>query len=301
MPVILARDQQSIYVRVCGRGTPVLMLHGVGMDSRHWLPFVYPLSHRFRFYMPDFRGAGRSSRALVNKPDLFVNLAEDVQDIINHFALNDFILVGYSLGASTALHLMHEGGFTQVRRYLHIDQSPTLANPADGYHGLMGRCQPAFFDTLQQLHALLEKYSNIDQFDKLPAQARAQAAILLTDVLAVAAGQPQIEFMLKKLGRLPRLLSLLVRNIRLATLRSYLLGYFNNSHDYRDTLRNCDTPMTFFIGKQSVLYDYQGQQAMAKLAKHSNAICFEHAGHLVQLDEPLRFAQEFRRFLLASV
>lgn len=299
MPFVVARDQQSIYVRVCGRGTPVLLLHGVGMDSRHWLPFVLPLMHRFRFYMVDFRGAGQSKKAPFNQPDMFSNLTDDVQDIIQHFSLENFILVGYSLGASTALHLMRRGGFSQVARYLHIDQSPSIKNPEDWPYGLMGQQQTPFFNRLEELHSLLERHRHLDRLAALPGPDRLTAINLLTDALVVAAGHPQIEFVLKKAAQFPDVFSYLVRDISLATLRIYLSGYFQNSHDYRDALRANDTDTTYFIGMKSILYHFQGQQEMVNMTKNAKAVYFKEGGHLLQLDEPLRFAKEFRRFLLA--
>lgn len=102
MPFVTLRDGQPIHVRICGRGEPVLLLPALGMRSCCWLPFIWPFLHGFRFYMPDFRGSGPSSAAGLNQADIFQNNREDVQDIIAHFGLQGFLLVGYSLGASVA-------------------------------------------------------------------------------------------------------------------------------------------------------------------------------------------------------
>ena len=71
MPLFPARDGQSLHVRILGRGQPVLMLHGLGMQGRDWLPFVLPFLRRYQFYMPDLRGAGQSASARFNQPDVF--------------------------------------------------------------------------------------------------------------------------------------------------------------------------------------------------------------------------------------
>lgn len=297
MPMVLMRDHQSVHVRVIGRGTPVLMLHGVGMDSRHWMPYIAPLLHRFRFYLPDFRGAGKSAATPFSQADVFANLAQDVEDIIRYFDLKDFLLVGYSLGASTSLHVMQNGGFGQVRRYLHIDQSPTIANPADGPFGLMGSRQTDFFATLSALHAILDAHPQVEYLHGLPKSARVRASRLLAEVLAVAAGQPLIAALLRHAARSSRLFSLLARNYRLDTMRHYLWSYFNLQHDYRDALRNTNTPITFFVGKQSILYDFNAQQAMGALPRNARVVCFERGGHLLKMEQPLLFMQELRRFL----
>ena len=39
-------DNYKLPVQVIGRGQPVLMLHGFGMDAALWLPFVLPYCHK---------------------------------------------------------------------------------------------------------------------------------------------------------------------------------------------------------------------------------------------------------------
>ena len=78
------RDHSPLYVRVVGRGKPVLMLPGLGMNSNQWLPFVLPYSRQFRFIMPDFRGQGRSKHIAFNQSDVFQNHMEDKQLSLIH-------------------------------------------------------------------------------------------------------------------------------------------------------------------------------------------------------------------------
>ena len=138
---VITRDKQTLSVRVIGQGQPVLLLHGLGMNSRHWLPFVLPYSRQFKFYMPDLRGAGYSAHIAFNQHDIIHNHMEDVQDIVQHFSLRNFLLVGYSMGATTALHWQREAGFSEVKHYLHIDQTPCVPNQEDWSFGLFGQQQ----------------------------------------------------------------------------------------------------------------------------------------------------------------
>ncbi len=41
MPYYTMPDQESLFVRRVGRGEPVLVLSGLGMQSWQWLPFIY--------------------------------------------------------------------------------------------------------------------------------------------------------------------------------------------------------------------------------------------------------------------
>lgn len=297
MSQVIARDGKAIYVRVVGRGTPVLLLHGMGMDSRYWLPFILPYLHRHRFYLPDFRGAGRSSSVRINQSDIFQNHMEDVQDIIRHFGLRDFLLGGYSLGGSTALHLLHSGGFDGVRRYLHIDQSPCVGNREDWRYGLWGERQAELFGALRELQAVLEEHAGVERLTELPAPARSRAMAVLADTLARVAGKPALGRALKAASHWPWLFSRMVPSTHLGDLRATLGSYLGGGHDYRPALANCQVPVTVLVGMRSDLYHPEGQMTIAQQVRQGRIVRFEKSGHVPLSDEPLRFMRELGRFL----
>lgn len=297
MPFVTTRDKQRLHVRVIGKGHPVLMLHGLGMHSSHWLPFVLPYLGRFRFYLPDFRGAGRSSHARMNQHDIFQNHMEDVQDIIAHFELKDFLLAGYSLGGSTALHLQRAGGFSDVRRYLHIEQSPCLGNREGWNYGLFGQQQQEIFTALQRLKALLDQHGNTDQLADLSVAVRQQVTDILSDVFSRMLGRRSAAPLLKLSSRWPWLLSQLFPMTNLQDIRAYLSSYVSGGHDYRQSLRECTVPVTVMVGMRSPLYNPNGQIAIADFAPKCRVVKLENSGHVPLLDQPLRFTRELGRFL----
>ena len=294
MAFVTVRDGQRLHVRVLGRGRPVLLLHGLGSSSAQWLPFVLPLLGTATFYIPDFRGAGRSASVVLNQPDMFQNHVEDVEDIVRHFGLEDFLLAGHSMGATTALHWLHLGGFSGVRRYMHIDQSPSVGNRHDWTYGLLGAAQDDYFNDMRQLLALLQEHEHHDHIGRLPFHARRQALGLL------ARSQDRMgNAVPARLLRLARHWPALTRRLplgRIADLQR-ILGTYLESRDYRESLRQCAVPVTVVVGMRSVLYDPAGQMAIADYAPHCRVVAFEKAGHLLPLDSPVRFLREFRRFV----
>lgn len=291
------RDGARLHVRVVGRGMPVLMLHGMGMHGGHWLPFVLPYAHRCRFYLPDLRGAGRSAAAAINQDDVFQNHREDVEDIVAHFGLDDFLLAGYSLGGSTALHWQRDGGFRRVRRYLHIDQSPCIGNREGWHYGLFGARQDVFFADLAALDALLARHPEAVHLAGLPLPAQREVAALLADTFAQVVGGRGAQASLALLARAPRLFCRLFPMQRLADLRAYSGSYLAGNHDYRDSLRGCDTPVTVFVGMNSPLYGADGQIEIARLVRDGRVVRFGRSGHVPLVDEPLKFTRELGRFL----
>ncbi|MGM8889006.1 alpha/beta fold hydrolase, partial [Psychrobacter sp. 1U2] len=46
---IIKTDDTIIPVSVIGKGRPVILLHAYGMDAREFLPFILPLTDKYRF------------------------------------------------------------------------------------------------------------------------------------------------------------------------------------------------------------------------------------------------------------
>lgn len=296
MPFISLRDGQHLHVRVLGRGQPVMMLPGLGMSSSQWLPYILPYLRQFRFYLPDFRGFGLSADIRLNQSDVFENHSQDVQDIIRHFRLDDFLLAGISLGGSTALHLQKEGGFTGVRRYLHIDQSPCVGNRHDWPHGLFGIRQDELFGQLHRLRDLLAIYPQYSAISELPAQVRQQTSVILAEVLALMTGRELLKPVFRHMLNRPSL-SRFLPLTQLQDCVSYLSAYIGGAHDYRQSLRDCHTPITVMVGMKSPLYAPAGQMAIADYARYVRIVPFHRSGHIPLMDEPIKFIRELGRFL----
>ena len=297
MPTIMTRDQQPLYVRVIGQGQPVLMLHGLGMQSRQWLPFIVSFIRHFKFYMPDFRGFGRSKAIRLNQPDVFENHAQDVLDVIQHFDLQDFYLVGYSLGASTALHLQHSAQFSRVRRYLHIDQSPCVGNRPDWNYGLFGTQQSELFARFEQMLGIIAPFEPHLFLYQLPYATRQQAVAVLGEIFETMLGKPLIKHMFNLSARLPVLMPHVIALSRLEDIRFYLNAYITAQYDYRDVLGRWQIPTTVMIGMQSPLYHACGQRVISEKMQPSQVVEFKKSGHTPLLDEPIKFIRELGRFL----
>ncbi|MEJ8639768.1 alpha/beta hydrolase [Streptomyces sp. MS2.AVA.5] len=81
-----------------GTGSPVVLLHGAGMDARLWDLVVPELARHHRVVRFDARGLGRSTPPM----DLFDDV-EDLRAVMDHFELGRPALVGLSMGGETSL------------------------------------------------------------------------------------------------------------------------------------------------------------------------------------------------------
>lgn len=86
-----------------GAGSPVVLVHGVGMDQRVWAPQVYALMQAHQVIVYDMLGHGKSAL-----PSGALDLGDYVQqlcDLISHLGLTLPHIVGHSMGALIALEM----------------------------------------------------------------------------------------------------------------------------------------------------------------------------------------------------
>ena len=84
-------------------GIPLIFLHGgFGMDYSYFLPYVKPLSKKFRLVFFDFRGNGRSDDA---PPETYSydQFVEDTRKLIKRLKFEKLSLLGHSAGGFIAL------------------------------------------------------------------------------------------------------------------------------------------------------------------------------------------------------
>jgi pimeloyl-ACP methyl ester carboxylesterase len=102
MPTIAANGIQIGY-EVHGGGPPLLMLHGAGSSSREdWAAQVPRFARTFRLYLPDARGHA-TTHWDVRDGFSSTMLVADLEAFADALGLETFHLMGFSMGAITAL------------------------------------------------------------------------------------------------------------------------------------------------------------------------------------------------------
>ena len=88
---------------VHGAGPPLLMLHGAGSSGREdWAAQVPLFSKAFRLYIPDARGHA-TTRWDVRDGFSYEMIVEDLEAFADALHLETFHVIGFSMGAMTAL------------------------------------------------------------------------------------------------------------------------------------------------------------------------------------------------------
>jgi 3-oxoadipate enol-lactonase len=100
----LQRESGSLHYETQGKGTPLLILRGLGRSSRYWLGFERQLAKCFKVIQIDLRGLGRSSVPMA-WTDSIDDLAADCIAVLDHLKLPSVHVFGLSLGGMVALRL----------------------------------------------------------------------------------------------------------------------------------------------------------------------------------------------------
>ncbi len=84
-------------------GQSALFLHGTGCDASDWTRVLERLPGKQRCIALDFRGHGRST--VPTKPFTLGSLANDVLHLVDHLGIQEWMMVGHSLGGMVAMEI----------------------------------------------------------------------------------------------------------------------------------------------------------------------------------------------------
>ncbi|WP_111892013.1 alpha/beta fold hydrolase [Acinetobacter sp. MB5] len=300
MPFYVMRDQQALFVREFGQGKqPVLVLSGLGMKSWQWLPFLYPYRKDFHFIIPDWRGFGHSQNCQIPENlDAISSHWQDISDLLEHKHLNPFILIAYSMGATTAMHGMAYGGLQQhLKAYLHIDQSPKITVDESWSYGLFSDQHQIFKQRLQALSKLLKTYRPHQYIHELSAHERFHLIDVWHQLLEFQSSNSLFPTLFKAAQRHSILQSIVLPMQRLDYLAWYVDTYLYHDQDYRQALQQLSCPSTFFMGAQSKLYPITGQRLIVDSIDQAQGVEFDRSGHTPLVSEPKKFTQMIGQFL----
>jgi len=103
-----------------GEGPPVVVLHGLFGAGRNWLTVARRLAAEFRFHLVDLRNHGRSPHTASMT---YRDMAADVRALVGRLGLDDFTLVGHSMGGKAAMTLALDDG-AGIARLVAVDIAP---------------------------------------------------------------------------------------------------------------------------------------------------------------------------------
>ena len=142
MPFMTVGKENSanidLYYEDHGSGKPVVLIHGYPLSGASWekqLPVLLDAGHRVITY--DRRGFGKSSQPTEGYN--YDTFAQDLRQIITQLKLQDFALVGFSMGGGEVARYIGKYGSQGVSRAVFISSVPPyLLKTADNPEGVDG-------------------------------------------------------------------------------------------------------------------------------------------------------------------
>ena len=307
MPQIKARDNHDIYVRELynplvnlEETTPFFLLHGFGMHSAWWLPYLMAtaLTTKVRFILPDFRGFGKSHLINLNKEDILLNYVEDIEDIISFYGFDKVLLGGISMGALTGLKYAEVTKFKNVIGYLHIDQSPKILNDDQWKDGLFGHKNQSGLDRFDLIMQELEGFNKEEiHYDLLTDELKGLLQETIADFVSHTPAQDWQKLLLKQLFLQEPILKRLMPMENIRPYLEIMSAYTKLDYDFRHILKEIDIPFTIMTGMKSTMYPPAGQLFIQDQIKHSKLVRFESSGHTPFFDQPILFSNELSNFV----
>lgn len=118
----------EVYYASYGKGSPIVLLHGGLLSGSSWAPIVDTLAEKHQVVTIDLQGHGHTLP--FDRPMTFEAMADDVAGVIEHLKLGKTAVIGYSLGATTALRLAIQHP-DLVSKLVHVSAP---YNFAEGWH-----------------------------------------------------------------------------------------------------------------------------------------------------------------------
>jgi non-heme chloroperoxidase len=140
MPHITVGKENSgnieLYYEDHGSGQPVVLIHGYPLSGASWekqVPFLLKAGYRVITY--DRRGFGKSSQPTAGYN--YDTFAEDLRKVVTQLKLNDFTLVGFSMGGGEVARYIGKYGSKGVSKAVIVSGVPPyLLKTGDNPEGL---------------------------------------------------------------------------------------------------------------------------------------------------------------------
>ncbi|MGY5858504.1 MAG: alpha/beta hydrolase [Candidatus Thorarchaeota archaeon] len=143
-------------------GLPIVYIHGAGSSHFCWAFQLVEFSKTNRCIALDLSGHGKSDKT-DKEASIDQGFAYEVAALIEHLALQEFILVGHSMGGGVAMSYVLNTEFRRPKALVLVDSSPELVLPKvlpgllmEAVEETRNNSDSAFEEYAEKLH--MEKY-----------------------------------------------------------------------------------------------------------------------------------------------
>jgi pimeloyl-[acyl-carrier protein] methyl ester esterase len=254
-----------MHIKIIGEGRPIVLIHGWGVSGKIWEEFAKLIMSKYKLYIIDLPGMGKSE--IIN-PYKIDNLINEIHGLIPERAS----IIGWSLGGLIAMKYCLK--YTKnVNSLVCISATPCFIKK----HGWEYGVNKNFFlkfkkDLLNNWEKTLKKFFLL-QIQK----------------------EEEKEEILKKLesdsiNKRPSTKEGLEKSLEIL-----------EKVDIRENIKNINIPTLIISGKQDTISDYKASIWMQSQIKESEIFIFDSAGHLPFISHQRKCYQLVKEFIKGSI
>jgi proline iminopeptidase len=277
MPSIPIRDV-SLYVKVMGHGSPLLLMHG-GPGLDHTTLFsLKPLADRFTLIFYDHRANGRSSGDVASMT--WANLTADADALRQTLGFDDWSVLGHSFGGNVALEYA-------LRYPRHVSRLL-----------LLDTCGDSWWSAVHAPRLLTKRGYG-------PNAVEAARRFFNGEATAKEAPRLVMKFMRAYFHHLGVLaLPHAVMSARRITMRPEAMvfgfGQLLKGWTVMDSLNEIDAPTLVASGRDDFLFPPEHQAILADRIPNAELQIIEKSGHNPQDEQPAELLAIITRFMARS-
>jgi non-heme chloroperoxidase len=255
-------DGVELYYEEQGSGPVLLFVHGVWGSSRFFRAQLESLSKRYRAIAVDLRGHGRSSMTPANQT--IPTYARDLQRFIDRLGIEQFVAIGWSMGAFVWWDYYQQFGAAGARGLVVIDQPPSDWQSPEIPNALLS------IDALRDWHYRLQTDRNAFVREVIPM------------MFATLPNESDLQWMHEEMTRAPEVIAAAI--------------FVDQSlREYQGELWGYSVP-TLVCGGGRSAQPRAGLELIVQRVQNGRLLIFEACGHCLFLEERARFNVELDRF-----
>ncbi len=263
MPLVTVEDGTRISYALAGRrdAEPLLMIQGLGTDTRGWVMQKRALGARYRLVMVDNRGVGRSDHP-ADGYDLSV-MANDAMAVLDHAGYGSAHVIGASMG----------GIIAQIIAVLHPERVRSLTLACTACHHYSWRRE------------LLQEWADL-------AETRGMREFVRRNLEWLIGPRS-----LQRLWPAVAVLGPLAFNVPVASFVGQIHAILNSDDGLRDALVDVQAPTLVMVGSQDVLTTQGDSEEIADLIPDSELVVVRGGAHLFMVEQYGAFNRAVLDFL----
>lgn len=265
MPTVITDDAVTLNYLDEGTGPVVVLIAGFCAPATAWVLQQKALvANGYRVLALDRRGHG-ASEAPAHGASMERH-GRDVANFLSELSIDEAVLIGGSMGASTIWSYVSQFGTEHVRAIVSVDQTPKMVNTADwtnGFYGLTDDNRTTFFD-----NGIPDTGHGRPQWKSVPSLLKLVLALRAIPKMASPDSPP---------------------------MKALLADHA--AQDWRSTIAGTDKPYLMVTGRDSQFWPAAHASEAIESNPHGRSVVLDKCGHAANMDRPNEFNAAILDFL----